>query len=112
MLRIRHPEQFQQSDFQIFQSNLHIVPKSNGLGIIGLAENAIGLYLSGEVKGSDNKPVPLISIARTFEMMFNVDFGNIYDLKDALFRRKPYNLTKALDMLKNAILREARKQGV
>ena len=111
-LRIEHPESFLQSEQSIFKSELYIIPKSKGLGIIGLAENVVGLYLSGEIKGSDGKPIPLITIARAFEAIFNVDFGNIYDLKGALFRRKSYNLTKALDMLKNAILREGKKQGI
>jgi hypothetical protein len=82
------------------------------LGIIGLAEIVVGLYLSGEVKGTNGKPATLISLARAFGTVFNVDPDSIYDKQDAVFRRKPYNLTKCLDTLKNFIVRQAKKQGI
>jgi hypothetical protein len=109
-LKIRYPEQFH-SHPQTFQSDLHIIPKSQGMGIIGMAEIVVGLHLSGEILGTDGKPAPLIQVAKAFEQVFRFSFGNIYDKQDALFRRKPYNLTKCLDTLRNAILREDRKRN-
>jgi hypothetical protein len=110
-LKIRHPEQFQPSNPKTCKSELYIVPKSKGLGIIGMAEIVAGLHLSGEITGSDGKPVPLIQIANTFEQAFNFSFGNIYDKLDTIFNRKPYNLSKALDILRSAIVREDRKRN-
>lgn len=79
------------------------------MGIIGIAELVVCLFLSGEVKNKDGKPAPLIRIAKAFEQVFNLNFGDIYDKQDALFRRKPYNLTKALDYLKSVIIRKERE---
>ncbi len=45
------------------------------------------------------------------ELRFNLKFGSIYDKLDAIFMRKPFNLTKTLDALKNAINKEARKRA-
>lgn len=108
-LKIRYPEQFRHSNQQTFVSDLYIIPKSKGLGIIGIAEIVVCLFLSKEIKARDGKPVPLIRIAKVFELAFNLNFGDIYDKQDALFRRKPYNLTKALDYLKSVIQREDRE---
>ena len=102
MLKIRHPEQFIQSE-PAFKSDLHIVPGSHDLGIIGLLEIAVALYLSGHILGPDGKPAPLVKIGRVFEQAFNVDFGKIHDRQMALFNRKRYNLTKALDMLRTCL---------
>lgn len=104
-LEIRYPEQFLQPD-QTFKSELYIVPKSKGLGIIGMAEIVVSLFLSGEVKDKSGKAVSLTLLAKTFEQAFNFSFGSIYDKQDALFRRKPFNLTKTLDSLKSLILRK------
>lgn len=101
------PERFIRK--QIYKSDLYIIPKSKGLGIIGIAEIVVCLFLSKEIKARDGKPVPLIRIAKVFELAFNLNFGDIYDKQDALFRRKPYNLTKALDYLKSVIQREDRE---
>lgn len=45
------------------------------------------------------------------QQYFNLKFGSIYDKLDAIFMRKPFNLTKTLDALKNAINKEARKRA-
>jgi hypothetical protein len=71
-----------------------------------MAEIVVGLFLSGEVKDKSGKAVSLTSLAQTFEQAFNFSFGSIYDKQDALFRRKPFNLTKTLDSLKSLILRK------
>ena len=51
-----------------------------------------------------------IQLARGFEQLFNLKFGSIYDKIGEVFTRKPYNLTKTLDALRNAIAREDRKR--
>ena len=107
--KIRYPEQFRQSNQQIFQSDFHIISESKGLGIIGMAEIVIALSLLGEIIGGDGKPVPLVQLAQVFEKTFNFSFGNIYKKQEAIFNRKHYNLTKTLDILHSAIIREDRK---
>jgi len=110
-LKIRYPEQFLETDTQAFQSSLYLVPNSKDLGFIGMAEIVVSLHLLEVIRDSGGKPATLIQIANIFERVFNFSFGSVYDLKDALFRRKPYNLTKTLDILRNAILRESKKRN-
>ena len=109
-LKVQYPEQFQQSNQQIFISDLYLIPKSKGLGIIGIAEIVIALFLLGEIVGKDGKPVPLVRLAHGFEQHFNFSFGSVYDKVEAIFIRKPFNLTKTLDTLRNAIIKEDRKR--
>ena len=106
-LIIKHPESFDSPTSPTFVSDLYVIPKSKDLGIIGIAEIVIGLSFLGEVVGKDGKPVPLVRL----EILFNLKFGSIYDKLDAIFMRKPFNLTKTLDALKNAINKEARKRS-
>lgn len=80
------------------------------MGIIGIAEIVISLYLQGEIIDKDGNPVPLIRLASGFERIFNLSFGSIYDKVNEVFTRKPYNLTKTLDALRNAIIKEDRKR--
>ena len=103
-LIIKHPESFDSPTSPTFVSDLYVIPKSKDLGIIGIAEIVIGLSFLG-------KPVPLVRLAHGFEILFNLKFGSIYDKLDAIFMRKPFNLTKTLDALKNAINKEARKRA-
>ena len=101
-LKINHPEQF--------KSDLYVIPKSKDLGIIGIAEIVLALFLQGQIVGEDGKPVPEVRLARGFEQLFNLKFGSIYDKVGEVFTRKPYNLTKTLDALRNAIIKEDRKR--
>ena len=110
-LKIAHPEQFNSPVSTEFKSDLYVIPKSKDLGIIGIAEIVIGLSFLGEVVGKDGKPVPLVRLAHGFEILFKLKFGSIYDKLDAIFMRKPFNLTKTLDALKNAINKEVRKRA-
>ena len=110
-LKIQYPEQFQQSDQPIFKSDLYFVSNPKGLGFIGMAEIVVGLQLLGEIPDASGKSAELIRFAKAIEQAFNFKFGDIYELKNEIFRRKPYNRTKALDMLRNAILREERKRN-
>ncbi len=110
-LRIEHPEAFQHSEQQTFKSDLFFTPNPKGLGFIGMAEIIIGLHLLAEIPDTSGKHADLIQFAKVFEQAFNFRFGDIYELKNEVFRRKPYNRTKALDMLRNAILREERRRN-
>ena len=80
------------------------------MGIIGIAEIVLALFLLGKIVGENGKPVSKIQLARGFEQLFNLKFGSIYDKIGEVFTRKPYNLTKTLDALRNAIAREDRKR--
>lgn len=109
-LKINHPEQFKTSIPVEFKSNLYVVPKSKDLGIIGIAEIVLALFLQGQIVGEDGKPVPKVCLARGFEQLLNLKFGSIYDKVDEIFNRKPYNLTKTLDALRSVIIKEDRKR--
>ena len=109
-LKITHPEQFNSPVSTEFKSDLYVLPKSKELGIIGIAEIVLALFLLGKIVGENGKPVPKIQLARGFEQLFNLKFGSIYDKIGKVFTRKPYNLTKTLDALRNAIAREDRKR--
>ena len=105
-LKIRYPEQFPQPEQPTFESNLYIFPKSKGLGIVALAEIVVALFLSKKVYQQDGKPAQLNQIAVAFERIFNCRFGSIYDQQEKVFDRKPFNRTKALDFLRNLIIRK------
>lgn len=109
-LKIIHPEQFNSPMSTEFKSDLYVLPKSKELGIIGIAEIVLGLFLQGEITGKDGKPVSEACLARGFERLLNLKFGCIYDKVDEIFNRKTYNLTKTLDALRNAIVKEDRKR--
>ncbi len=109
-LKIKHPEQFNLPVHAEFKSDLHVIPKSKDLGIIGIAEIVLGLFLQGEITGKNGKSVSEACLARGFEQLFNLKFGCIYDKVDEIFNRKTCNLTKTLDALQNAIAKEDRKR--
>ncbi|MBF0577577.1 RteC domain-containing protein [Dysgonomonas sp. GY617] len=110
-LKIRHPEQFHQFDQPTFESELYIIPKSKDLGIVALAEIIVALFLSKKVFQRNGKPAHLNQIADVFQKIFNCSFGSIYDQQEKVFDRKPFNRTKALDFLKNLIIRKD-KEGI
>jgi hypothetical protein len=89
---------------------VRFVPRSGGLCIDGMGEIAASLELSGQFLGDDGNPAPYVHIAHALEQAFHFSFGNAYKSKERVFKRKPYNLTKALDCLKNLIVRAGRKQ--
>lgn len=101
-----HPEWFISSDSQTYQSHLQFIPEPPDLGIIFLAEIVVGLSKTKRIQTMFAKPSPLIELSESFELMFNFQFGNTYDLQDQIYRRKPYNRTKGLDYLKQLILRD------
>ena len=88
-LKINHPEQFKLSIPTAFKSDLYVIPKSKDLGIIGIAEIVLALFLQGQIVGEDGKPVPEVRLARGFEQLLNLKFGSIYDKVGEVFTRKP-----------------------
>jgi len=109
-LKIRYPEQFRASTQQMFKTDLYIISKSKGLGIIGFVELVVALFLLGEIYSKNGKPASLSDIANAFEQMFNFSFGSIFKKRIALFERKPCNLTRLLDSLKNLLIKESRRK--
>ena len=75
-----------------------------------MGEFAVSFQSSGQFFDEEGKPAPLNLISDTLEQAFNFHFGDIYKSKGRIFRRKPFNLTKSLDYLKNLIVRERREQ--
>lgn len=75
-----------------------------------MGEFAVSFELSGQFLNAEGNPAPLILISQAFEQAFNFSFGDIYKSKERIFSRKPFNLTKALDYLRNLIVRDSRKK--
>lgn len=78
------------------------------MGIIGFVELVVALSLLGGIYTKGGRKATLIDIAKAFEQMFNFSFGNIFKKRIALFERKPCNLTRLLDSLKNLLIKESR----
>ena len=76
------------------------------MGIVALAEIVIALFLTKKVFQRNGKPAHLNQIADAFQKIFNCNFGSIYDQQEKVFDRKPFNRTKALDFLRNLIIRK------
>ena len=92
-------------------SKVYFIPKSkDGLGIDSMGEFAIALELSGQFLGENGNPAHFIHIAKALESAFNFSFGDAYKSKTRVFSRKPFNLTRALDHLKNLLIRESRNK--
>jgi hypothetical protein len=91
------------------KSKIYFIPKSDGLGIIGLGEIATSLQLTHEFFDENGNPSALDHIFKALEEAFNYNHGDVYKSKSTIFRRKAYNRTKALDYLRNLLIREGRK---
>ncbi|NDV83139.1 hypothetical protein [Bacteroides sp. 51] len=89
---------------------VYFIPKREGLGIDSMSEFAVSFEFSGQFLNEEGNSAPYIHIAHALEQAFNFTFGNAHKSKERVFKRKPYNLTKALDYLKNLIVRENRKK--
>ena len=109
-LKISYPGHFHKFSEQTFQSKLYIIPKSKGLGIIGFVELVVALSLLGEIYAKDGTLASLSDIVKVFEQMFNFSFGSRFKKRIALFGRKPCNLTRLLDSLKNLLIKESKKK--
>jgi hypothetical protein len=75
-----------------------------------MGEFATSFELSGQFLSENGNPAHFIHIAEALQSAFNFTFGNAYKSKARVFSRKPFNLTKALDHLKNLLIRESRKR--
>ncbi|WP_295812162.1 hypothetical protein [uncultured Apibacter sp.] len=74
-----------------------------------MVEIAESLFLSKEILSSNGKPTSRKQIACIFELMFNASFRDIYKRTDDIYKRKPFNLTKALNALRFLPSKESRK---
>jgi hypothetical protein len=92
------------------KSKVYFVPDPQKLGIDSMGEYAISFELSGQFLNEEGRSAPLILISNALEQAFNFSFGDIYKSKERVFTRKPYNLTKALDYLKNLLIRESQNK--
>ncbi len=75
-----------------------------------MGEIAVSFELSGQFFDEDGKTAPFIHIAHALEQSFHFIFGNAHKSKERVFKRKPFNLTKTLDYLRNLIARENHKK--
>ena len=111
MLKLTFPQvNCLSNNTQSDNSKVYFIPKSDGLGIIGIGEIATSLQLTDEFFDESGKPSALSHIASALEQAFNYSHGDVYKSKSTIFRRKPYNRTKALDYLRNLIIREKRNR--
>jgi len=92
------------------KSKVYFIPDPKRLGIDSMGEIATTFELSGQFLGENGNPAPYIHIAEALELAFNFTFGGVYKSKARVFSRKPFNLTKALDYLKNLLIRESRNR--
>ena len=63
-LKIQYPESFPKTAESAFKFNLYITPKAKGLGIIGIAELVVSIFLSKEVKDRNGRGCFLRSSGR------------------------------------------------
>lgn len=92
-------------------SKVYFVPNpKEGLGIDSMGELAVSFELSGQFLNDEGNLAPYTHIAHALEQAFNFTFGNAYKSKERVFKRKSFNITKALDYLRNLIIREGRKK--
>lgn len=111
-LEVNHPELFPDASEQNAPDfDLHLAAKSGGLGLIGIAEIVVGLWLSEEIVGRNGRPAPLKRIAAAFEYVLGISFGDIYDKMEDIYDRKPFNRTKALDFLRSLIIRREKENN-
>jgi hypothetical protein len=93
------------------KSKVYFIPKSKeGLGIDSMGEFATTFELSRQFIDEEGKPAHFICIAEALQLAFNFTFGDAYKSKARVFSRKPFNLTRALDHLKNLLIRESRNR--
>lgn len=73
---------------------------------MGMAEILTSLRLLEGIEDETGKNPSTIAFSDTFEQAFGFSFNDIYDCQRELFRRKPCNLTKTLDAMKTALIKE------
>ncbi len=111
-MQLEHREIFAtESAPEVPDFNLHFVGKSKEFGLVGLAEVVLALSLTKEIVGATGRPATVTRLARAFEYLLDMKFGDISKHVAAiLVNRKPYNRTKALDYLRALVLREEKRR--
>ena len=109
-LKINYPVPFHSVSSQTLQPSLSVIPKFPNLGIMGMTEILSALMLLNGIVNDGGKQPTIIAYAEVFEQAFGFSFNNIYDCQCLLFKRKQYNLTKTLDAMKTALLKEYKKR--
>ncbi len=90
--------------------SLHLIPKDRNLGIMGMTEILTAMQLLGGIGSITGNDPTTIAFADTFEQSFGFSFNDIYDRQIELFKRLPCNLTKTLDAMKAALMKEYRRR--
>lgn len=80
--------------------------------LVDMMELVCGVfYITDGVSHVERKEIFLSDIARVFEKMFNITFGDIYKKEMAVIKRKPTKITDFLDRLKTAIIQKSKEEG-
>lgn len=87
-----------------------MIPKFPYLGIMGMTEILSALLLLGGIEDPNGNPPTTKAMAEAFEQLFDFHFNSIYDCQGELYRRKPCNLTKTLDAMKGALMKEYKRK--
>ncbi len=90
--------------------SLHLIPKHRDLGIMGMTEILTGIQLLGGISSSSGNDPTTIAFADAFEQTFGFSFNDIYDCQTALFKRSLGYLTRTLDAMKAALIKEYRRR--
>ena len=77
---------------------------------MGMTEILTGIQLLGGIGSSTGKEPATIAFADIFEWAFGFSFNDIYDCQIALFKRSPGYLTRTLDAMKAALIKEYRRR--
>lgn len=77
---------------------------------MGMTEILTSLSLLEGINDNTGKNPDTIAFAETFEQAFGFSYNDIYDRQYDLFRRKPCNLTKTLDAMKVALIKEYKRR--
>ena len=76
-----------------------------------MAEILTSLKLLEGIENEAGENPSTIAFSETFEQAFSFIFNDIYDCQRELFRRKPCNLTRTLDAMKTALMKEYRRRN-
>lgn len=80
--------------------------------LVDMMELVCGMfYISRGIVRIDHKEIFLSDVARIFEKMFNVTFGDIYKKEIAVIKRKPAKIVDFLDRLKAEIIKKSQNEG-
>ena len=77
---------------------------------MGMTEILTSLSLLEGIIDKTGENPTTINFSETFEQSFGFRYNDIYDRQYDLFRRKLCNLTRTLDAMKTALIKEYRKR--